>query len=138
MAHVQFASRGRQVVAKRQSGETQIWELHRDSRAAEDLVSLAQMLAGHENLETSVALVTTERTLCDIWRNLRDHYPEDFATSEKANLDWHNREAEAAESTNQWSAALFHINRMLEGKREDRALVERARRARSALAKSND
>jgi len=72
---------GRYLVAAYRDGKARVWKLPRDQHAVEDLVLLAQVLAGHK-LTTKGAFMPLEATvLSNGWWKLRTTYPDETRLS---------------------------------------------------------
>ena len=122
---VQFVANGRGIVARRSNGESALWELPRDGHPLEDLARMAQLLSGHQRDYTGGVLPQTSESLRDVWQKLRTEYPTDFAVSRNEIIAWHQREAAASEAEKNWSAAVFHWDRLIEAKPEEQSFRDR-------------
>jgi WD40 repeat protein/tetratricopeptide (TPR) repeat protein len=95
------------------SDYTRIWTLPNEDRPVADLLLLAQVLSG-EAITRRFGSMPVERTArLSAWRALRARYPGRFATSPGQALAWHRRMADEFDRTGQWSAAIFHLDRLI-------------------------
>lgn len=60
-----------------------------------------------------------------IWEQLRAKYPSDFCTSPQEVSEWDTLQAQENERSHHWSAAAFHLKRLLALHPEDHALADR-------------
>lgn len=121
-----------------------LWELSPDNRPLEDLVRFSQLLSGHQrqfelprfqNDQGGGALPLSKEALRERWDTLHTKYPDDFKTSPDQILSWHQRQGEESEAAKQWSALLFHLDRLLELQPNNPSLMQRRARARQELDK---
>jgi WD40 repeat protein len=92
-------------------GNSWIWEVTTDPRPVEHLMLIAEILNGtRPAVSTSTATTETSYT---VWRNMKDKYPQEFATSRPELIAWHRQQAALSSQERQWAAALFHYNRLL-------------------------
>ncbi|MBI4325770.1 MAG: protein kinase [Chloroflexi bacterium] len=76
----QLSPDGRYLVVGYLDKMARVWELNKDERPVEDLVKLAQLLAGHK-LDANGGLTPLEPTvLSNAWQTLRAKYPHQFAS----------------------------------------------------------
>jgi hypothetical protein len=99
----------------------------------------------HEVLDTLTAPLKTahiplalpsaspHEPLRGMWQELRAKYPADFAVLPDGLAAWHEREARAGEQGQQWFAARFHLDRLIELRQGDRALRKRREEADALL-----
>jgi WD40 repeat protein/serine/threonine protein kinase/tetratricopeptide (TPR) repeat protein len=106
--HVCFSPDDRRVFVNR----TQVWELPRDDRPAEDLSALAQLLAGHRVDQGGLA-PAEPKVLRAAWQKLRQKYPQDFVTSDRELRAWHRREAAGLMKARRWQDALVHLDALI-------------------------
>src|SRR5205085_3983098 len=106
---------------------TTIWTLPDEKRPVADALRLAQLLSGTAiDGSLSSSRIGLEARL-DAWRQLRSRYPACSSTSFGQPLAWERRMADAFELTEQWPAAMVHLNRLVAAQPGDLGL--RARRA---------
>ena len=145
--YVQFIAHDRAIVTRTATGESVVWELPGDPHPLEDLAPLAQLLSGHQRDFTGGVLPQTREALSKHWERLRALYPADFTVSENEVVAWHQREAEASEKmakasekmgeasakAAQWRAAVFHWDRLIEIKPQEKFFQDRRAAAQQRL-----
>ena len=101
---------------------------------------MAQLLSGHQRDFTGGVLPQTREALGNHWQKLRALYPADFTVSQNEVVAWHQREAEASEKmaeasakAAQWRAAVFHWDRLIETKPQERFFQDRRGAAQQRL-----
>ncbi|HKI71554.1 MAG TPA: WD40 repeat domain-containing serine/threonine-protein kinase, partial [Verrucomicrobiae bacterium] len=115
-------------------GESTSLALVEERSSIEDLVLLAQMLTV-ARLDSAGNVVPLRRDeLTGAWDKLKDKFREAyFSTARAEAVAWHEREASAAESNADWSAALFHLDRLLARQPGDSTLGARRAEAQHFL-----
>jgi eukaryotic-like serine/threonine-protein kinase len=115
--------------------KAQLWPLPKEGRPVEELVLLAQLLAGRR-INASGNLVTWPHTeAAPLWEKLRSSYPETFTVTANQVRHWRERIIEASENEQHWFAALFHLELLVKDHPDDsrlRLLLARARDRASA------
>ncbi|HEY7154949.1 MAG TPA: protein kinase [Gemmataceae bacterium] len=93
-----------------------VWDTSRDDRPVEDLVKLANLLAGHRLDDNGGLASLTRDELRKTWQDLLTKYPDGLAApvEKKALLDWHFQQAEKAKKSNRPSLVISHWTRALE------------------------
>jgi WD domain, G-beta repeat len=130
-----FVPNSRSLLTFRPGGaQTWRWDLAEDLRPVEDLMRLTWLLSGQQSDRTGSPLSLTKSALRELWEQLRQLYPADFATSPADIALWRQLEAAASEKAGQWFAARFHLERMIEANPADASLRERQARAQTKLA----
>jgi WD40 repeat protein/tetratricopeptide (TPR) repeat protein len=120
-----FSPDGKQVWTLATPGGLQAWDLQPEDRPVADLLVLARAFSGREVDESGGMMsVEAEQFRHDL-EALRQLLPLEISAPDTEG--WHNREAAAALDTGDWSAAVFHLQRVLQA-RPDSA-VDRAGRA---------
>jgi hypothetical protein len=76
---------------------------------------------------------TQSESLPVLWRRLREKYPSSFTTSAKEIAAWHESQAEECEAEQQWFAAAFHLERLLNSHPDNPTLLARLDRAKEHL-----
>jgi eukaryotic-like serine/threonine-protein kinase len=109
----------------------QAWPLPSDEHPVEDLVLLAELLAGHR-LESVGSELSASRTV--IWQTLHTRYPALFAPSPIRQRLWREELVERSEKTGLWSAAAFHLDFLVAANPDDPNLRLRRARARDQAA----
>ncbi|HWQ91763.1 MAG TPA: protein kinase, partial [Clostridia bacterium] len=113
------------IITFERTREARVWNLPVDRRPVGDLMLLAKLMSGDG---------TTSRSA---WLQLRQKYGADFSVSPAEIAAWHEAEAQASESQGQWSAALFHWERVVEHGTHDSSVLTRLAAAR-ANARTTD
>jgi WD40 repeat protein len=132
-AEARFLPDDRRILTADKHGHTWIWELPVDQRPVEDMNLLAHFLAG-DTIDSLRRLTgRPQESLQSLWQRLRTHYPSDFSTSADEIVAWHAFEAEDSQLREQWSAAGFHLERLLALRPADPSLAERLARAKAHL-----
>ncbi len=112
--HVSFGPTGSQLVAAFGNKTAWLWELVPDERPIQDLYLLAHVLASSELDDTGDFVPLEPARLQTAWDALRSTYPGDFDCSAQEVLAWHRREAARCEACWSWSAAVWHLDRLIE------------------------
>jgi serine/threonine protein kinase/WD40 repeat protein/Flp pilus assembly protein TadD len=100
-------------------------DLHRrDGLPPEDLCLWGELLSGHRLQGGDVEGLTTQEWL-DRWQTFRRRHPEGKLTSAPPSA-WHRHQADECAAAGQWSAALWHLDRLVQAAPTDPA-VRRAR-----------
>jgi WD40 repeat protein len=133
----QFTGDGQSVVATK-GGEARLYSLLPDRRKTEELVPIAQLLSAHQSDQVSGQVPLTRSAIETIWKTLRSSDAKYFSTSSEEILFWHEREADNSERAEEWFAAKFHVERMLEAKPNDEALQQRAARIQDMLTRAKN
>jgi Flp pilus assembly protein TadD len=103
----------RRVVTASLDGPARIWELTSDERPVEDLILVAQLLAGYK-VDDSGSLDPLETPeLGRIWHVLHPKYPQDFESPCEATLAWCRRQAEQCAQNYQWAEAAGYLDRVI-------------------------
>jgi WD40 repeat protein len=133
LVRAKFLPDGRRIVTVDEQGTARIWDLPVDKRPLDDLIAVARLLSGNTvNLPGQSPALPSE-SLETTWQRLRTAYPDQFAISMEEIAAWHEFQASDSENRRQWSAAAFHLERLLSIRPGDQSLVERLTRARSQI-----
>jgi WD40 repeat protein/serine/threonine protein kinase len=134
-APVRFSPDGQRLVAI--NGErAQLWNLPPDNRSIEDLVALAELLAGR-HLDASGDFTSPPGpAITNTFARLRSKYPDTFAASSAQTRLWRENLAEACEQTGRSFGAIFHLECLTHENPNDENLRSRLARARTAAALS--
>jgi len=100
-----FSPDGQRLVTSDLFGTSRVWDLSPDVRDAEYTKKLAQLLACHRIDPTGGLTVLDGPSLEQLWKELRQRRPEDFAVAPRQALAWH--EAQAWDRTGRKIANLF-------------------------------
>ncbi|HRZ44491.1 MAG TPA: protein kinase [Candidatus Paceibacterota bacterium] len=91
----------------------QIWPLDRDRRPLEEITRHVQLLAARE-LDASGSLTPIEPArLSRLWDTARAAAPEAFGVETNQVALWHLHHAAQSEQARRWSAAEFHLSRLV-------------------------
>ena len=112
-------------------------DLPLDKRPVADLVLLSQMLAVGRIDAGGYVVPLQLRELTTATRSLREKYPTQFAATRSEVVAWHRQEAEDSEAETNLTAALFHVDRALEGRPRDQDLLQERTEVAAALANGN-
>jgi WD40 repeat protein/tetratricopeptide (TPR) repeat protein len=94
--------------------QAQLWSLIPDDRPAQDLLELARWLAARRIAPNGGMVALQANDLWTSWKTLRTKYPAEFACSSRQAVAWHRRELGECRRAKQWSAALVHLDRLIE------------------------
>jgi eukaryotic-like serine/threonine-protein kinase len=134
-APVRFSPDGQRLVAS--NGErAQLWNLPPDNRPIEDLVALAELLAGRRLDATGDFTSPPGSAVTNAFARLRSKYPDTFAASSAQTQLWRETLAEACEQTGRSFGAIFHLECLTHENPNDENLRLRLIRARTAAALS--
>ncbi|HYG35763.1 MAG TPA: hypothetical protein VEC99_13315, partial [Clostridia bacterium] len=130
---VRFLEDGVHLLATGRSGQGLIWKLRVDSRPAEDLILLSQLLSGQLKPPSPVGPNNASPSLLQLWNQLRARYPSDFTVSIAEVTAWHESLAEQSERQKEWFAAAFHLEQLTQLRPTDLDLKARLDQARKNL-----
>lgn len=128
---VAFTADGRRLVLALENGDAHAWNLVPEPRPTEDLVRLAQVLAGQEIDPRGGAGPADGAATAAAWARLRRSYPADFRRTARQDIAWRREEALRAEKAGQWAAAALQLSFLLARKPQDRDLYLRRAQARA-------
>jgi WD40 repeat protein/serine/threonine protein kinase len=123
---VRFDSDGRHLLTTGPSGRVWLWLLPCSSCATGDLLRVAQLLAGSRLDAHRGIMPLTPREQKELWTALHEARGDLFHFAEDDLLDWHRQSAEDCARSEQWSAALWHLDRLIQKQPDD--WLNRARR----------
>jgi tetratricopeptide (TPR) repeat protein len=109
-----FSPDGRRLVTASSDGTADVWDLPSGERPAEDWSLLAELVSGQRMDTNGGFSPLAPKALAETWQTLRGKYPSDFAISAKERLFWHDREAAECARAGDWTAALFHLDQLVE------------------------
>jgi eukaryotic-like serine/threonine-protein kinase len=133
---VRFSPDGQWLVST-SGGRAQLWNLPPDNRPIEDLVALAELLAGRSIAASGDFNSPSVSALTKSWERLRSKYPETFAASPAQARVFRENLVEACEQTCRSFGAIFHLAFLANENPNDDNLRLRLNRARTAAALSN-
>jgi len=144
VGYVQFIEDGKRILCSShepnsligdfQSQDWRLWDLTPDSRQADQLALVAEVLSGRRGAELGAGLPMEQEALKEAWRTLRESQAPDFKVSPEEVQAWHQREARSAELAKRWFAARFHLTRLAEFLPNDPDMARRLDRAELQLA----
>jgi WD40 repeat protein/tetratricopeptide (TPR) repeat protein len=111
--HGAFSPDGRRLFTVTSAGMAQIWDIPSGERPVGDWTLLAELLTGQQVDPSGGFAPLESKARAEIWQTLRSKYPGDFAVAVKEQLAWHDREAADCARTENWSAALFHLDQLI-------------------------
>jgi WD40 repeat protein len=110
----QFLSGPRRIIPTDGRNDTRIWDFPINTMPLDDLRKLAALLSGNTmNPQGSGTVSPQSQSLDSLWLELHQKYPVLFTTSAAETDAWHSFQAEQCETAGQWTAAIFHLNRLL-------------------------
>jgi WD40 repeat protein/serine/threonine protein kinase/tetratricopeptide (TPR) repeat protein len=116
---IAFSADGSRLLTACFDGRIRIWEIPRDTRPIPDLALLAQLLAGRRIDQTSGLEILGNDALSRAWETLKARYPEEFKRTASEILARHEGQAEHCENVGLWSAAIWHLNHLIEAQPEE-------------------
>jgi len=111
---VRFSADGRSLLTTGPAGAVWSWDLPLTDSAVEDLVRLAQLLTGSRLDEHRDVVPLARDELKDLWRILRQTRGDFFHFSADYVMAWHRQTAEECARGGHWSAALWHLDKLIE------------------------
>jgi WD40 repeat protein/serine/threonine protein kinase/tetratricopeptide (TPR) repeat protein len=111
---VRFTADGRTLLTTSSAGTVWSWDLPTTTRAIEDLVQLAQLLSGSRIDEHRGIMPLESSELKEMWNALRQTQSDFFHFSAEHVTAWHRQTAEECGRGGHWSAALWHLDRLIQ------------------------
>jgi eukaryotic-like serine/threonine-protein kinase len=111
---VRFSPDGQHLLTSGSNGIVWSWDLPCTSCATDDLVRLAQLLSGSRIDEHRGIMPLEPGELKDLWASLRQTRSEFFRFSAEEVTDWHRQTADECMRARHWSAALWHLDRLIQ------------------------
>ena len=110
----------------------------REEMELDDLCTLGEIVSGQRLHEGGDVVNLTADEWLDRWRRFRQRYPEYFRLDwpPEQIIAWHGREADKNRRSKQWSAAVWHLDRLIAREREDWRLYRDRSRAYRALGQT--
>jgi WD40 repeat protein/serine/threonine protein kinase len=130
---VQFLPGARHLVTSDGEGNTFCWELTPAERSPDELSRLAQLLTGSPFLSTGNATAAPQEPPAALWEQLSAKYEQDFLVSRDEILKWHEHQVDQCESDEQWSAAAFHLSRLIDLQPDNASLPARLEKVKTRL-----
>ncbi len=112
--HVHFSADGQHLLTSGSTGAVWSWELPCTDCAIADLVRLAQLLSGSRIDEHRGIMPLDPGELKDLWTSLRRTRSDFFHFSAEDVTAWHRQTAEECARGRHWSAALWHLDRLMQ------------------------
>ena len=112
----------------------QLWLLPKDTRPVEDLVAIAELLAGRRLGASGRFVELPAAEARRSWEILEARYTVTFTATPSQERTWRERTVAASENAQQWFAALFHLDQLVAAYPGDEALRLRRARARNQAA----
>jgi tetratricopeptide (TPR) repeat protein len=124
--HAAISPRGGLVVTACETGGAWLWATPEpDARSAADLEKLAGVLSG-QRLDPRLGPVPVAHGVLETdLATLRAQYPDQFQRSTERLAAWHRFEVDECEAVGNWSAAAWHLDRLLANRPTDWALLVR-------------
>lgn len=124
----QFIEDGTAILSLDQDYRQWLWDLQGTTKSVRDLEELAQLLSRRSIDPIGGAFRLDKQRLEAHWLRLGRLYPKDFTVDLEEQYQWHALEAEQCEARQLWQALRFHLDRLLELRPNDQALIERRNR----------
>jgi WD40 repeat protein len=131
VAQARFAAQDTCIVTRRATGDTWCLPVLADPRPVPTLMLLARFLSGRSGESSDDVRPFSPMETRQLWHQLRQQFPEDFAVSPKHASAWHEREIRRCESDRAWSAVAFHLEQLRALNPEDPGIAKRLERARA-------
>ncbi len=114
VVHAEFSPDGRWLATGSDDGVVYLWEIPFDDRPVEDLRLLAELLSSRKIDRHGTLGLLDLKELRQVWESLRSRYPEEFQSSFEEVVAWHHREVFRCRVESDWSAAIWHLDRLIE------------------------
>jgi WD40 repeat protein/serine/threonine protein kinase/tetratricopeptide (TPR) repeat protein len=111
---VRFEPKGRHLLTTGSRGTIWSWDLPTTDSSAADLVRFAQVLSGSRIDEHRGPMPLELSELNALWTDLRRTRDDLFHVSAEHVTDWHRQIADECARGKHWSAALWHLDRLVE------------------------
>jgi hypothetical protein len=121
------------VATASSDGTARIWNIAPDARPLEDLLTLAELLSATLVDIAATAASRDAETPRRSWQTLRPKYSSDFVTTVSDVIAWYRRQADECEAVGNWSAAIFHLDRLIAAQPGDSSLRDRRAKAVTKL-----
>jgi len=107
------------IVTSDLKGHAWIWKLPIEKKPLADCTRLARLLSGGTVIQSGQLSAPRSDSPPILWQKLRIQYASDFTVSIQEIESWHEFQAEDSEMQEQWQAAAFHLERLLELRPDD-------------------
>ncbi len=111
---VRFDTEGKHLLTSGASGTTWSWDLPTTESPTADLIRFAQLLSGSRIDEHRGMMPLELGELRDLWATVRPSRSDLSHDSTENATDWHRQTAEECARGRHWSAALWHLDRLVE------------------------
>jgi WD40 repeat protein len=122
--NVRFLPDGAHLVCEDKRGNSYKWNLLVDSKSAEDITEIAELLSGGGFISPVSPKKETSKPLNQTWMKLRANHPKDFATSREDVARWYEFQVQDSESAGDRAAAAFHLRNLLKLRPGDKSLED--------------
>jgi eukaryotic-like serine/threonine-protein kinase len=124
---------GRAVLAG-SSDAPQLWPLPSDNRSAEEITRHVQLLAAREFDASGNLIGLVPGRLSELWSAVLASSPAAYTVGADPTALWHLHQAAQSERSGQWSAAEFHLTRLLNTALDSAGVRQRLAEARAKAA----
>jgi len=138
LTQARFFSDPRRLITSLSRNTAWLWELPMDNRPVQDMVLLSEVLSGarpNQNYPNNSGDGSNWINLTQIYRAIKQKYPDDFRTTTDEILYWHQQQASLAEMNQAWLAAIFHLKCLLAVDSSNPSLIKRLSSAQQKLNK---
>ncbi len=111
---VRFDTEGKHLLTSGSSGAVWSWDLPSTDCAVADLIRLAQLLSGSRIDEHRGMMPLSPVEQKDLWTTLQQTQKGFFHSSAEHVTDWHRQTAEECTRGRHWTAALWHLDRLVQ------------------------
>jgi WD40 repeat protein/serine/threonine protein kinase len=111
---VGFSTDGQHLLTTSPAGIVWSWDLPRTAFDPEELIRLAQLLCGSRVDEKRGIMPLTPDELKQLWTTLRQTRSDLCQFSDDEVTEWHRQTSEACLRGRLWTAALWHLDRLLQ------------------------
>jgi tetratricopeptide (TPR) repeat protein len=110
-----------------------VWDFRADDRPVEDLLRLAELLAGYRLDEQGGMVALDPVTWGQLWTTLRGRYPAQFTSTAEEILTWDRQEADACYAADLTLGVVIHLNPLVEAEPGNWKLRSERGQAHAAL-----
>jgi len=132
-ADAKFLPDGTHVVTADLNGHAWLWNLPTENKPVADCMRVARLLSGGGIIPPGQLSAPRSESPLTLWQQLRIQYAADFTVSLPDIEAWHEFQAEDSERRRQWSAAAFHLDRLLVLHPGDQSISEHLARVKGHL-----
>lgn len=84
-----------------------------ETKSETDLEAIVQILSDTVPPSTQIGKAMTNSAADNLWRSFRQKYPAVFSVSPEEIKQWHLAQVEESEKEQNWTAVIFHLDRLL-------------------------